>query len=88
MEQESTGKPTAALVLGIIGLFVWLLPIIGLPLTIVGVVCGSRGLREPKRDIALAGLILSIIGLVASLVNAAIGAYLGATGKHPWFNGV
>jgi hypothetical protein len=26
---------------------------------------------------------LSVLGLILSVVNAAIGAYLGATGQHP-----
>ena len=35
---------------------------------------------------AMAGVILSIIGLVFSTINAAVGAYLGATGRNPMVN--
>jgi hypothetical protein len=34
---------------------------------------------------ATAGIVLNIIGLLLSVVNAAIGVYLGATGQHPLF---
>ena len=84
--QESygqSGKATASLVLGILGMICWLLPIIGLPVTIVGLVMGCKGLDSSNRGIAMAGVILSVIGLVATIINAAWGAYLGVTGQHP-----
>jgi len=76
----------AALVLGIVGLVAWFIPLFGLPVTIVGLILGVIGQKKKKKRIALAGMILSIIGLVATIINASIGAYLGATGQHPLIN--
>lgn len=79
------GKAVASLVLGIVGMLFWLLPILGLPVTVVGVAMGVKGREGSRRGMATAGLVLSIIGLVLTVINAAIGAYLGATGQHPLF---
>jgi hypothetical protein len=80
-----SGKAVASLVLGIFGMFGWCLPILGLPITIVGLVLGVKGFKSANQGTAVAGVVLNIIGLVLSVINAAIGAYLGATGQHPLF---
>ena len=67
-------KSTTALVCGIISLVMWLLPIIGLPLSIVGLCFGCKNKYK-------VGITLNIIGLVLSTINAIIGAVLGAQGK-------
>ena len=79
------GKPIASLCLGLFGLIAWILPIIGLPTTITGLVLGIKSLDGPRKGMATAGIVLCIIGLVASIANAAIGAYLGATGQLHYF---
>jgi hypothetical protein len=83
-QPQSNGKAVTSLVLGIIGMMAWLLPIIGLPITIVGLVQGIYGMRTTQRGMAIAGMILSIIGLIFTIINATIGAYMGATGQIPW----
>ena len=77
----NSGKATASLVLGIVSMLAWLLPIIGLPTSIVGLVLGIKSINSPSRGLAITGLTLSIIGLVLTIINASIGAYLGATGQ-------
>ena len=82
MAEEKKGKKSvAALVLGILSLIFWLLPFIGLPITIVGLVLGIIGVYE-HRKYAIAALICSIIGLAFVVANAAIGAYMGITGQY------
>lgn len=78
---KHNGKAVASLVLGIISLLVWLVPLFGYPVSIVGLVMGVYGVQSWKKNIGMAGLILSIIGLVLCIANSAIGAYLGATGQ-------
>jgi hypothetical protein len=73
----------AALVLGLIGLIAWGVPLFGFPVTIIGLILGIKGQKGKKKGIALVGMILIIIGLVATLINSSIGAYLGATGQLP-----
>lgn len=67
---------TAALVLGIIGLIAWLLPIIGYPVTIVGLILGIKSVKSEKRGMAIAGIVMSSIGLVLSIVNSVLGVIL------------
>lgn len=79
------GKAIASLWLGLFGLIAWLLPIIGFPTTITGLVLGFKSLSGPRRGMATVGIVLCIIGLVLTTANAAIGAYLGATGQLNYF---
>jgi hypothetical protein len=77
------GKAVASLTLGILSLVCWYLPIVGLPMTITGLVLGIKDHHSSKPGMAVAGIVTNIIGLVLSVINAAVGAYLGATGQHP-----
>ncbi|MFA6099081.1 MAG: hypothetical protein WCV50_06125 [Patescibacteria group bacterium] len=79
--QNLKKNATTGMILGIIGLLAWLLPFIGYPVTIVGLVLSIRGLKSTKQKQAIAGIIMNGIGLVATVVNSVIGAYLGATGQ-------
>lgn len=65
-------------VLGLVGIVAWLIPIVGLPVTIIGIVKSSNGLDSPARGKAVAGLVLSIVFLLLTIVNAGAGAYLAA----------
>ena len=80
-QQDLSGKATTSMVLGLVGIVAWLLPIIGLPVTITGLVFGIRARNSAGRSKAIAGIVLCSIFLTASVVNAAIGAYMGATGR-------
>jgi hypothetical protein len=73
---------TAGFVLGLICIVGWFIPLVGFPVTIVGLIMSVRGKsKEPeKKGLAPAGLVLNIIFLVATIINSAIGAYIGATG--------
>lgn len=73
-------KSVAALVLGILSLIFWLIPLLGLPIAIIGLIMSIIGVKD-HRKYAMAALICSIIGLVFAIGNAAIGAYMGATGQ-------
>ena len=71
----------ASLILGLIGLIAWALPLAGFPVTIVGLVLGVKAKkRGDTRIIVTIGIVLCIIGLVATTVNSVIGAYMGFTG--------
>jgi hypothetical protein len=70
-------KAIASLVLGIVGLIAWYLPIVGAPVTITGLVLGALGLKSEKPGMAITGLIMSIMGLIATIINALLGALIG-----------
>lgn len=80
-QERGEDKSIAPFVLGIVGLIAWFLPIAGIPIAIVGLVLGLRSRKKSASRLAMAGIVLCIISLVASIVNASIGAYMGFTGQ-------
>ncbi|GHT83691.1 hypothetical protein FACS1894137_05490 [Spirochaetia bacterium] len=85
--EKTKGKESHAivsLVLGLCGLIAWIIPLIGFPVTILGLIFGVFGYKTTRKNMAVAGLVLSIICLVATIVNSAIGSYQGATGTGWW----
>lgn len=85
-ETKSDSRGIVSLVLGIIGLVAWFLPILGAPINIIGLVLGIKSLDSARRRMALVGIVTCTIGLVLTVANASIGAYLGATGQHAIVN--
>ena len=72
----------ASLVLGVINLCAWFLPICGIPLSLVGLVLGFLGMKDQsQKTLAIIGIVLCGLGLLAGCVNAAYGAYLGFSGQ-------
>jgi len=69
--------PITALVLGCVNLLSWCLPICGCPLGIGGIVLGVIGLKSTKyKNLAMIGLILSALSMLATLANGVLGVYL------------
>ncbi len=78
---QKNGKDTLSLVgmiLGFCSILAWLLPILGYPCTIVGIILSACGMNSNKKGFAITGLVLSIIFLVVTLINSLIGAAIGA----------
>jgi hypothetical protein len=50
-------------------------------MSICGLMLGIIGDKSSKRGKARAGIVMSLVGLVATIKNSAIGAYLGSTGQ-------
>ena len=74
--EERKGFSIASLVLGLSGLILWLLPILGLPATITGLILGIIGKKRGARKMAIAGIILCVITMLLTLANSILGAYL------------
>jgi len=81
--QDLSGKANTSMALGLVGIVAWFLPIIGLPVTITGLVFGIRARHSSARGKAITGIVLCSIFLTVSVVNAALGAYLRVTGRLP-----
>ena len=60
---------TAALTLGIVGMFTWIIPFLGFVINIVGLVLGimERLLRKKQNGRAIAGIILCILGIALGI---------------------
>jgi hypothetical protein len=70
-----------ALALGLFAMIAWVIPLFGFPVTIVGLVLGIRAWETQARIAGVIGAVLCGIALVATAINAMVGAYLGATGQ-------
>jgi hypothetical protein len=90
---RTNGNAVAGLIMGILGCtpFGWVCCI---PLfSILGIIYSSNGLsqvnqnpvQQTGRGIAVAGLVFSILGLVAPLVIGALFSTMGMWGRHPFF---
>lgn len=75
-----------SLALGVFSLCAWFIPLVGCPINIGGIVLGYLGKDTDQKALAWIGLGLSALGFIATIVNAALGAYLGATGQHSLIN--
>ena len=71
-----SGLATASLILGIIALLAWLLPLLGFPIAVLGIIFGVMGRRGPKKGMATGGLVCSAIGLGLTLINGILGALI------------
>lgn len=79
-DSSKNGAANVGLILGIISLGGWLIPIIGAPISIIGLVQSIRGQKSENKSQATVGLVLNILGLLATIINASIGAFKGANG--------
>jgi hypothetical protein len=84
---KGSGYAIISLILGLLGIIAWIIPLAGLPITVIGLILGIIGLRSRSRGLAIAGLTLCSLFLAATIINASIGAYMGATGQHQFING-
>jgi len=73
-ESENKTSSTAATVLGVLSLICWLLPIIGYPVTIAGIIVGIMSWQ--KGEDATAGTVMSSIGLALTIINSIAGAVM------------
>lgn len=91
--QPSTGGnermfAIGSLVVGIINLCAWLLPICGFPLGVVGLVLGYLGMKDAaQKNLSIAGMGLSGIGLLLACINAVAGVFLNTDLFQQLFQG-
>ena len=76
INDTNKGKATASMVLGICSLIAWCLPILGIPCSIVGLTLGLKSKDSSNRGMAIAGIVMSSIGLGLSLINSIAGVIL------------
>ncbi len=79
--QDKKGLSIASMTLGIISLLAWCIPLIGFPVSLTGLILGIFGCKKGGKGMAIAGIIMCALSLVLTIANAALGAYLGATGQ-------
>ena len=74
---KSDKSSLVGFILGLVSIAAWIIPLFGYPVTICGIIFSAKGLKSINgKDKAIAGLILSIIFLIASFINSIIGVII------------
>jgi len=66
-------KAKTSFILGIIAITTSLVPVIGVPIEIIGIMAGKRGLHSYKKRFAKIGIILCSVGVIISIISGTIG---------------
>lgn len=80
LEMKAASNANTGFVLGLVSIVAWILPLAGYPVAICGIVFSAKGLNSNNRSKAIAGLVLSIVFLVATLINSIAGAVMAING--------
>ncbi|MDR2962235.1 MAG: hypothetical protein LBU90_01115 [Bacteroidales bacterium] len=79
IKKQANGVGTAGFVLALLGVFTGWIPVLGWILWVLGLILSFAGVFKKPRGLAIAGLVISCIGLVLILVVfGAAGTLLGA----------
>lgn len=76
LERKSNGIGTAGFVLALIAIFLGWVPILGWILWLLGLIFSSVGVFRTPKGLAIAGLVISLIGIILLIV--VFGAILGS----------
>ncbi len=74
--ENTIKKNKSPLVLGVISLFAWFIPIIGIITSIVGLILSIKSRKIDKCKAYDIAIVLNIIGIILTVANFAIGFYL------------
>jgi predicted nucleic acid-binding Zn ribbon protein len=74
-EKTETGIETAGYVFGTLGLFAWLLPLVGYPITIIGLIFSVIGMQK-ERKYAKGAVGMCLVCLVLTVINSISGAIM------------
>ena len=75
-QTESNGIGTAGFVLALIAIFLGWVPVLGWIIWLLGLIFSAVGLTRQPKGLAIAGLVISLVGIV--MLIAVFGAILGA----------
>ncbi len=65
-----------ALYFGIASLFGWIIPVVGIPLSLIAIILGFISLKSRRKDLARSGISLGAIGILLSLTYMMVIYYL------------
>lgn len=64
---DRQGAAIASFVLGVLNLLSWCIPFVGFFMALAGIITGIFGIKSTKRGFAIAGIVLSAVGMILSL---------------------
>lgn len=73
-----------SLILGIFGSIGWIVPVIGLPITVVGTVLGAMGMGKKReyRGVSIAGFVVNLVFLMAAIAKGIVDIVIYFKKKH------
>lgn len=74
--RERNHYSSIGLALGILAVFLWLIPLLGILVSIACLYFVYMGLKSKQRTIAYFGMVLGIIGLVLTVIRSALGYFM------------
>ncbi len=89
-EQKANGKAIASLVLGIVSAVMWLVSLVGIPTSIIGLILGAQARKQSPANSGLgtAGMVLCIIFLCFAclfLLAQLLFVWLGSSISAVWY---
>ena len=72
------------LILSLIGQIGYILPVIGVPILVAGLILSILGLKSPKRSVARTSIILCLFPLSLFLIGTISENYMESTGYTSW----
>lgn len=75
-EKQTNGIGTAGFILAIVTLFLGWIPVFGWILWALGLILSAIGMTKNPKGLAIAGLVISLIGII--FILAVFGAIIGA----------
>lgn len=78
-QNNARGLAIASMVLGICGFVAWCFPLLGYPVTIVGLILGIVAISKGTKGKAVAGVIMCVITLILTLINSILGAVMSVS---------
>ncbi len=76
VEKKGNGMGTAGFVIALLGLIFCWLPVLNWILWLLGLIFSIVGMFKPKKGLAIAGLVISFIGII--VICAVLGAVAAA----------
>ena len=71
-QKKSAGSVTS-LVLGVIGSVAWIVPILAIPINVVGIVLGAINMKSNKhKGIAISGFVVNIVFLAVAIAKGIV----------------
>ena len=77
IEKKSNGVGVTGFILAILGLFLGWIPVLGWIIWILGLLFSAIGIFKKPRGLAIAGLVISLIGVILILVVFGAAAAVG-----------
>lgn len=83
MKKNEKRRAFASFILGTLSMVMWVLPVVGVCTSILGISLGIS-VKSSHQRVAVTGILLSTIGLLLTLINAFFGGYIASKGMLGW----